>query len=122
MFRILLKICAAFLFCLAFVTVTLASTPEAPSTPGQQKKMTIEKQWGVKFESLRVSANGYLLDFRYRIIDPEKASYPQAHSRGSSDLQRHTHQSFCGNPEARKWLCTPMQKQTFVHYASNRVF
>jgi hypothetical protein len=37
--------------------------------------MTIEEQWGVKFESLRTSANGNLLDFRYRIIDPEKASY-----------------------------------------------
>jgi len=75
MFRIILKISAAFLFCLTLMTVTLASTPEAPPTPVQQKKMTIEEKWGVKFESLRTSANGNLLDFRYRILDPEKAAY-----------------------------------------------
>ena len=31
-------------------------------------------EWGVEPLSLRLSAAGYMLDFRYRIIDPEKAS------------------------------------------------
>lgn len=75
MFRIILKISDAFLFCLTFMTVTFAGSTETSPAPEQQKKMAIEKQWGMKFESLRVSANGYLPDFRYRIIDPEKASY-----------------------------------------------
>jgi len=38
-----------------------------------QQKLAIEEQWGVTIESLRTSANGHLLDFRYRIKDPDKA-------------------------------------------------
>ncbi|MBI3562205.1 MAG: hypothetical protein HY080_10890 [Gammaproteobacteria bacterium] len=33
-----------------------------------------EDQWGVKFLSLRPSAEGYLLDLRYRVINAEKAA------------------------------------------------
>jgi hypothetical protein len=33
-----------------------------------------DKEWGIKPLSLRQSAGGYMLDFRYRIIDPERAS------------------------------------------------
>jgi len=33
----------------------------------------IEEQWGVKVQSLRQSAAGYMLDFRFRVIDPKKA-------------------------------------------------
>ena len=57
------------------ITGVLASTPEVAPPVDQPAKMSIEEQWGVKVESLRISAAGNLLDFRYRIIDPEKASY-----------------------------------------------
>jgi hypothetical protein len=57
------------------ITGVLADTPESAPSVDQQKKMSIEEQWGVRVESLRISAAGNLLDFRYRIIDPEKASY-----------------------------------------------
>jgi hypothetical protein len=40
---------------------------------GEKKKVNMEERWGVKIESLRTSANGHMLDFRYRIKDPEKA-------------------------------------------------
>ncbi len=33
----------------------------------------IEEKWGVKVLSIRHSAGGYMLDFRYRVLDPEKA-------------------------------------------------
>ena len=33
----------------------------------------IEEQWGVKIESIRVTAAGHLVDFRYRVLDSEKA-------------------------------------------------
>jgi len=33
----------------------------------------IEEQWGVRIEGIRLSAGGYMLDFRYRVTDPEKA-------------------------------------------------
>ncbi len=33
----------------------------------------IEAEWGIKIEGIRRSAAGYMLDFRYRVIDPEKS-------------------------------------------------
>jgi hypothetical protein len=32
-----------------------------------------EERLGIKVESLRWSADGYMLDFRYRVVDPDKA-------------------------------------------------
>jgi hypothetical protein len=32
------------------------------------------KQWGIEFASLRVSAGGYMVDFRYKVLDAEKAA------------------------------------------------
>jgi hypothetical protein len=37
------------------------------------KGISMEEQWGVKIESIRTSANGHLVDFRYRIKDSDKA-------------------------------------------------
>jgi hypothetical protein len=34
----------------------------------------IEEKWGIKILNIRLSAGGYMLDFRYRVKDPEKAS------------------------------------------------
>jgi hypothetical protein len=34
----------------------------------------IEKKWGLRALSIRQTADGYMLDFRYRIIDAEKAA------------------------------------------------
>ena len=33
----------------------------------------IVKKWGIQIESLRLTASGYMLDFRYRVIDARKA-------------------------------------------------
>jgi hypothetical protein len=33
----------------------------------------IEERWGIEIVSIRLSASDYMLDFRYRVIDPEKA-------------------------------------------------
>jgi len=76
MFRIIFYTAAAALLCITLIsTGTSASKSGDAPAPEQQKKMSLEEQWGVKIESLRISANGNLLDFRYRIIDPEKASH-----------------------------------------------
>lgn len=53
----------------------IAGTTETSPPADQPRKMSIEEQWGIKIEALRISAAGNLLDFRYRILDPEKASY-----------------------------------------------
>ena len=76
MFRTIYRIGAILCLCMALtVTGAFAGTPEAAPSVDQPKEMSIEEQWGVKIESLRISGAGNLLDFRYRIIDPEKASY-----------------------------------------------
>ena len=35
---------------------------------------TIEEKWGIRVESVRLSANGYVVDFRYKVLDPKKAT------------------------------------------------
>lgn len=34
----------------------------------------VEETWGIRVEGIRQSAAGYMLDFRYRVLDPEKAA------------------------------------------------
>ena len=34
---------------------------------------SIEERWGIQVIGIRQTAAGYMLDFRYRVIDPEKA-------------------------------------------------
>jgi len=55
------------------------ASEEQKEVTGEQKTKgeedsSIEEKWGIKILSIRQSANGYMLDFRYRVIDPDKAS------------------------------------------------
>lgn len=36
-------------------------------------RTAMEEKWGVQLLPIRLSAEGYILDFRYRVLDPEKA-------------------------------------------------
>jgi len=38
-----------------------------------EQLLSLEERWGIRVLSIRQSANGYMLDFRYRVLDPEKA-------------------------------------------------
>lgn len=38
-----------------------------------ERRAGFEERWGIRIESVRLTAEGYMMDFRYRIIDPEKA-------------------------------------------------
>lgn len=49
------------------------ATEMEPSASKEYPGPSLEEQWGIKVESLRLSAGGYMLDFRYRVIDPDKA-------------------------------------------------
>ena len=49
---------------------TALTDPEKiPATPSEE----VSKKWGIEVQSLRTTAGGYMLDFRYRVDDPEKA-------------------------------------------------
>jgi len=40
----------------------------------EDQSVQIQEKWGVEVLSIRLSANGYMLDFRYRVTDAEKAA------------------------------------------------
>ena len=67
-------------FCRLIIMVILLPLIGCSTTGAGKLSMTddppsegIEEKWGVKVLSIRHSAGGYMLDFRYRVLDPEKA-------------------------------------------------
>jgi hypothetical protein len=61
---------------LVFVFLPLAG---CAATGGSQRSASdapsvFDEKWGVRVLSIRQSAEGYMLDFRYRVIDAEKAA------------------------------------------------
>ena len=42
--------------------------------PLEDEVVKIEEKWGIKILGIRQTANGSLLDFRFHVIDPEKAT------------------------------------------------
>ena len=54
-----------------------AGEPASEETPGTEQAgpdlAAIEEKWGIRILSLRLSAGGHMLDFRYRVTDEEKA-------------------------------------------------
>jgi hypothetical protein len=53
-------------------TDTAAAKPCAE--PAQAQPAQIAKDWGIELVPLRLSAHGYMIDFRYKVLDPEKAA------------------------------------------------
>lgn len=49
--------------------ITGCATPGKPAPPSD----SMAEQWGVKVLGIKLSAGDYMLDFRYRVLDPEKA-------------------------------------------------
>ncbi|MHC4159177.1 MAG: hypothetical protein ACYSSO_08880 [Planctomycetota bacterium] len=68
-------ICAGFIIVLTFFGCGLTSTTAIQNVEQTtcEGKTSLEQQWGVQICGIRLSAADYMLDFRYRVIDPEKA-------------------------------------------------
>ena len=49
-------------------------TKEADIREIEEKAVSIEEQWGIEVEGISLSAAGYMLDFRYKVVDPVKAT------------------------------------------------
>lgn len=64
------------LLCLALTACWSASGEGDIKQEGKTATETtaIEKTWGIQIAGLRLSAAGYMVDFRYKVIDPEKAA------------------------------------------------
>jgi hypothetical protein len=59
-----------------FISLAAGTPPRALAQEGgaTQEPQSLEQQWGIKVSAIRLTASGYLLDFRYRVIDSTKAS------------------------------------------------
>lgn len=75
------RACAGLLLCgalsLAFLNTGCATTGQPPGRADpvpHAARATLRERWGVEVTSLHLSANGRMVDFRYRVLDPEKAA------------------------------------------------
>lgn len=51
-----------------------SSASDAQSEAVAEPSPSAEQQWGVEITSIRVSAAGHMIDFRYRILDAERSA------------------------------------------------
>jgi hypothetical protein len=64
----------------SFTYVTyVADEPAAPETAGtdaQAEALALElaEQWGIEIASIRLTAHNHMIDYRYRVLDAEKAT------------------------------------------------
>jgi hypothetical protein len=49
------------------------ASPLAAPSPHPRKATLMKRQWGVEVIGVKQTAAGYMLEFRYRVIDPVKA-------------------------------------------------
>jgi hypothetical protein len=45
-----------------------------PTAPAVEDQSTVEQQWGIKIVGLGLAAAEYMIDFRFRVVDPQKAA------------------------------------------------
>ena len=64
----------AILLVAGFTIAGCRTTPEATKPAGAVTSASLEEQWGIRIASLRLTAAGQMIDFRYRIVDPAKAA------------------------------------------------
>ena len=50
------------------------SATELNESGSVSQENLLEEKWGIKVESTRLSADGYMVDFRYRVLDVNKAA------------------------------------------------
>lgn len=58
----------------ALATTTALASLSGPKPLRATDPAGLEQRWGIKIESLRLTAAGYMLDFRYRVLDASKAA------------------------------------------------
>jgi hypothetical protein len=65
---------AILLFLIALQIVGCATSHNKQGVKPLAKVKSIEERWGIQIIGIRQTAAGYMLDFRYRVTDPEKAA------------------------------------------------
>jgi hypothetical protein len=65
---------------LALAEASVQPAPEAtnaeaaPPDAGAQPAQSLADKWGIEVVALRLTAAGHMIDFRYKILDPKKAT------------------------------------------------
>ena len=70
------SICFIVFLCLSMVSVCHGAATQTEDNQAQEvkKTLTLGEQWGVQLKPLRLTGEGLFLDFRFRVIDQEKAA------------------------------------------------
>jgi len=56
------------------IAVGCATSATTASSTVKKSEESMEEKWGIQIVGIRLSAAGYMLDFRYHVLDPEKAA------------------------------------------------
>jgi hypothetical protein len=96
----------------------VSETDDQPSGYAARTPKQIEDTWGIQVKSLRRTAAGHLLDFRFKVINPDKASLL---------LQRQEKAFLLDQTSGKKVAVPSMPKigplrQTAVKPEANRVY
>lgn len=51
-----------------------STATEEPTADAAEVIPSLEEQWGVEVVALRLTGAGYMLDFRYKVLEPDKAA------------------------------------------------
>jgi len=57
------------------ITATTPSKTTLAADAADSSSARIAERWGIQIQALRLTANGYMLDFRYRVLDAAKAAH-----------------------------------------------
>ena len=61
-----------------FILLSAAGCATSPQSKSAETAIgnpeTIQERWGIEIQGIGLTAAGYMLDFRYRIVDPDKAA------------------------------------------------
>ena len=74
LFDLLVIAAAALLAIFSLQLIGCATSPEKHTPETVAKTESMEERWGVEIVWVRQTAAGYMLDFRYRVLDAEKAA------------------------------------------------
>ncbi len=58
---------------LVLIAVLLSACSTTSGLMKDDQAQRLKDEWGVEIVGARLSAAGYMIDFRYKVIDPEKA-------------------------------------------------
>jgi hypothetical protein len=71
--RILYILCLCAIFILTLLPCSAANVEDKNDVSKKDKMQIAEKKWGIRPLSIQLTAAGSLLDYRFRIVDPDKA-------------------------------------------------